>query len=1023
MGGAPSHRNNLRHSLILHPTAPYIRAMSNFSRAMRRLALTLPLLMLAQQGHAQTVEPAPAETADLQAPEPKALQTGDETPWLYRNSDIPVDREWMFGEMDNGLRYATRENGVPPDQVSIRVRIDAGSLHEEDDERGFAHLIEHLLFRESKYLEEGQAIRTWQRLGASFGSDTNAETSPTHTVYKLDLPNMTPAKLEESFKLLSGMIREPALSTANLRAEVPIVLAEMRERGGPAQRVSDMTRGTLFAGQRLATRSPIGTVETLEGASQEAIKAFHSRWYRPENTVISVAGDTDPKLLASLIEKYFGDWQGKGALTPAPNFGDPVAPAGADAENPVGETAVLVEPDLPRTVTWAVLRPWRTVEDTIVYNEGLLLGVLSQAIINRRLEKRARAGGSYLYAQVQQDDVSRSTDATFLSLAPLTDDWEAALNDARGVIADAIANPPTQEEIDREAAEFDIAFASRVAERDVMSGADLADDIVSAVDIRETTAAPEVILDVFRGMKDRLNPDEVLAMTRELFKGDVIRSVYVTPQAGEADEASLKTALLLPVEADGSSRVAAATVNFADLPIIGDPGTVAEQGPLGLLGIETITFDNGIKAMLWVSDAEPGRVAVKVRFGSGYRAFGPEDAAYVQLGEDALISAGVGPLGEEELDRISTGRKLGFEFGIEEAVFSLDAQTRKEDLADQLYLFAAKLGMPRWDANPIARAKAAGSLAYESFATSPGALLQRDLDYLLRNSDPRFATATPDMLEKVTPEGFREVWEPLLKQGPVEVMVFGEFDRDEAVAALAKTFGALPKREPIPAEALARTLDFPAVQTEPTILRHRGDANQAAAVVSWPSGAGVDGIRISRQLEILTRLFNNRLMDEMRERAGASYSPQVASSWPVDVDAGGKITAVAQLQPKDVPAFFAATEAIAKDLAENPPTEDELERVTEPLKQLISRASTGNMFWLYQLEGATGDPRRVQLIRTLLNDYTVTSPTAMQALAQRFLSSRPAYQVAIIPEGAELAKGAATAPAAAPITREIEAGR
>ncbi|MFD2782574.1 insulinase family protein [Novosphingobium pokkalii] len=87
--------------------------------------------------------------------------------------------------------------------------VDAGSFYETDAQQGYAHLIEHLTFRDSKYLKSGEAIPTWQRLGATFGSDTNAETSGTQTVYKLDLPGITPAKLDETFKLLSGMIAEP----------------------------------------------------------------------------------------------------------------------------------------------------------------------------------------------------------------------------------------------------------------------------------------------------------------------------------------------------------------------------------------------------------------------------------------------------------------------------------------------------------------------------------------------------------------------------------------------------------------------------------------------------------------------------------------------------------------------------------------------------------------------------------------------------------------------------------------------
>lgn len=986
-----------RYSLSLHRPASYIAAMTSLTRAARHLAFVLPLLLLA---------PAVAG-AQEDLPAPRALQTGAETPWIYRGSNVPRDKEWLFGEMDNGLRYAVRRNGVPPGQVSIRIRIDAGSLHEQDSERGYAHLLEHLLFRESKYLGPAMAIPTWQRLGATFGSDTNAETSPTHTVYKLDLPGATPGSLGESFRLLSGMVREPVLTQANIDAEIPIVLAEMRERGGAAQRVAEGSREVIFAGQPLANRLPIGTEATLRAASARGVGDFHARWYRPENTVIVVAGDADPMQFAALIERWFGDWRGEGAPAPAPSFGDPQPPAGASGDSPVGETAVLVEPDLPRTYSYAVLRPWRPVQDTIVYNEGLLLDALAQAVINRRLESRARSGGSFLYAQVEQEDVSRSADATFVSFAPLTEDWRAALADVRAVIADAKAVAPTQEEIDRELAEFDVAFASQVEQRAVMAGGQLADDVVKAVDIRETVAAPETVLTVFRGMRERFTPENVLKHTRQLFSGAVTRAVYVTPSIGEADGEAIRAAMVAPVSPDASARLASGTIAFDELPPVGEPGAVTGVGPLGVLGIEQVEFGNGVKAMLWPNDAEPGRVAVRVRFGAGYRGFTPETAVYAPLGKMALVGSGLGELGQDELDRIAAGRKLGFDFAIEEGVFTFSAQTRQADLADQLYLFAAKLGMPRWDANPVLRARAGAELAYESYAASPGGVLARDLEYLLRNHDPRFATPDRAALAKATPEGFRAAWEPLLAQGPIEVAIFGDFDRDQAIEALRRTFAALPERAPLPQAVAARTSGFPAPSASPVVLTHRGDANQAAAVIAWPGGAGAAGVPESRRLEILIDLFNNRLIDAMRERAGASYAPQISSSWPVDVAAGGRLTAVSQLAPADVPVFFEVAERIARDLATTPVTPDELARVTEPLRQLVQRAATGNQFWMYQLAGATHDPQRVRLLRSLVQDYTETSPEAMRQLAAKYFGAVEPWRLAVIPEGQTLGVAAA----------------
>ncbi len=992
----------------------YKAGMISLLRAVRALfLLAVPLALvtpvLAQQA---AYAPAPASPDAVAAvPPPRALQPKGEVPWLYRGSDVPIDEQWLFGEMSNGLRYAVRRNGVPPRQVSIRVRIDAGSLHEQDGEQGYAHLLEHLLFRESQYLRPGTAIATWQRLGATFGSDANAETSPTHTVYKLDIPNIDPAKLSESFRLLSGMVRAPVLSDANVAAERPIVLAEKRERGGAAQRVSDLTRSTFFAGQRLASRSPIGTDETLRGATGRKVKAFYDRWYRPENTVIVVAGDADPLVLAGLIEQWFGDWQGQGAAGIAPDFGDPVVPADAPDEPvigaPLGELAVAVEPDLPRSLTYAIMRPWRQKNDTIAYNEGLLLDAVAQAIINRRLEARARAGGSFLYAQARQENVSRSADATFITFAPLTGDWQAALDDVRGVIADALAEPPTQEEIDREVAEFDVVFANEVAQKAVQSGPDLVNTIVNAVDIRETVAAPDTVLAVFRGMQQRLTPDEVLTRTRRLFDGAVLRSVYVTPVPGEADAARLRLALARPVTVDSSARLAAQNISFADLPPVGPPGELVSRAPLGVLEVEQLEFANGVRALVWPSDAEPGRVTVRVRFGAGQRAFDAGSAVYASLGEVALVGSGLGELGQNEIDRLATGRKLGFDFAIDDAVFTFTAQTRPDDVANQLYLFAAKLAMPRWDRDPVIRAKAAAELAYNTYAISPGGVLKRDLEYVATGRDPRFATPDPAALQAATPEGFRAVWEPLLKQGPIEVLVFGEIDSAQIAEQLRVTFGALPPPVPIPAEVAARVPGFASPEAAARVLYHRGDANQAAAAVIWPSGGGMAGIRESRQLEILTQVFNNRLLDALRERIGASYSPQVFSSWPGDLPSGGRITALAQLEPEFVPVFFAQAESIARDLASAAPTPDELERVTEPLAQTIRRASTGNQFWLYSLEGASFDPQRVTLLRSLLVDYTQTTPEIMQSLAARYLDPARALRVAVIREGQQLAGASA----------------
>ena len=929
---------------------------------------------------------------------PPLAAATDPANWLYAGSDVPHDTQWTFGTLPNGLRYAVRHNGVPPGQVSIRVVADVGSLYETDAQRGYAHLIEHLTFRDSKYLKSGEAIPTWQKLGATFGSDTNAETSPTETIYKLDLPAATPETIDETFKLLSGMIAEPIFTPEGVKTEVPIVLAEKRERQGPEARVGEATRAAFFTGQPLAKRSPVGTTETLEAATSESIRAFHDKWYRPDNTVVIVAGDADPATLTAEITRWFGTWHAVGPKPAQPDFGEPHAPPGAKRgmANPVGETAVIVEPDLPRVVNAAILRPWHKVNDTIAYNQSNIIDRLALALINRRLEAKARGTASYLAASVDQTRYSRSADATLLTITPLGDDWKTAVRDVRAVIADALASPPSEAEIAREVAEFDVAYKVPVETRETQAGSKLADEIAEAVDIRETVADPQTVYTIFRKTIPLFTPDAVLRHTRALFAGTVERAVLITPRASDGTTADLAAAMSAPVDAAAGSRVSAAPLTFADLPPIGQPGKVVEAAPTGMLGIERMTLSNGVKVLLWPNDAEPGRVIVRVRFGGGYAAIDPRDAVYVPLGEAALMDSGFGTHGREDLDRLATGRKLSLDFDIGDAAFGFYADTRPADMADQLYLFAAKLAMPRWDDHPVVRALAAARLNYESTNGSPGKVLQRDLPWLIRDGDPRFAQPNPAELARATPEGFRRVWEPLLRSGPIEVDMFGDFTREAGIAALERTFGALPMRVAMPPAPAATHV--PAHNDTPLSLTHRGDPDTAAAVIAWPTGGGRLALRESRQLELLAQIFQIRLFDVMREKIGASYAPQVSSAWPLDLPGGGYIAASTQLRPRDLPDFFAAAETIAADLANSPPSADEITRVTEPMKQWIQRLATGNGFYLDQLQGAAIEPRKLADLRSILADSGSTTPQDMQALAAKYLKPGNSWKLQIVPE-------------------------
>ena len=190
---------------------------------------------------------------------------------------------------------------------------------------------------------------------------------------------------------------------------------------------------------------------------------------------------------------------------------------------------------------------------------------------------------------------------------------------------------------------------------------------------------------------------------------------------------------------------------------------------------------------------------------------------------------------------------------------------------------------------------------------------------------------------------------------------------------------------------------FPAHVASPVLRYHNGPDNQASAVIAWPTGAGLADIAEARRLDVLAQVFSDRLFEQMRQAEGASYSPGVASSWPRGLPGGGRLMAVSQVAPANVPLFFSLARKIAADLAKTPVTADELERVKGPLQQSYARAATSSLFWLREMSGGTYDERRIDAVRRLGRDFGEVTPQVLQATAAKYLVPEKDWTLAVLP--------------------------
>jgi zinc protease len=212
----------------------------------------------------------------------------------------------MF-KLENGLTVIVHEDRTNP-IVGVHVQYDVGAKDEKPGRTGFAHLFEHLMFQGSKNLPKGEG----DRLVDAAGGDANGSTSQDSTQYWEQVPSNA---LEQMLYIESDRMGFllPTLTQDKLDNQRDVVRNErrqnyeMRPYGLAFEKLLANTWDPQFPYHWL----PIGSHEDLQAATLDDVKEFFTRFYGPENAVLSIAGDVDAARARALAEKWFGPVPGK----------------------------------------------------------------------------------------------------------------------------------------------------------------------------------------------------------------------------------------------------------------------------------------------------------------------------------------------------------------------------------------------------------------------------------------------------------------------------------------------------------------------------------------------------------------------------------------------------------------------------------------------------------------------------------------------------------------------------------------
>ena len=773
------------------------------------------------------------------------------------------------GTLPNGLRYFIVPASKPADTLGIQLLVHAGSLEEDDSQSGVAHMVEHMVFHESRDVPEGIA-RRMQAMGWRSGQQFNAVTNYERTLYMLNLAGKAQlAQWDQGLFLLAQMAGHARISDSSLAKERRVVLEEWRGKLGARERMEQQRRLLLREGGLQALRPTIGTERSIRSQPAANLQRFYQRWYQPNNMALLVVGDIDVATAEARIRHWF-------AARPAAAL-----PPRADRNPVLGNTlrtGRLQDADNRSSQVGWVLRSRSSLAQDSAGFRTRLLDNLAEKLLKQELARyqplrpdgvrsvvarKGFIGGTTFtlgFAATVDPSAHQAGMQHLLLLQHLLQEQEPDGNGLtrlrEELMAVARRSPRSSAGWDAQKwlQELQNAVADERVLQDPAQKGPMAEAILAGISNEDIIAhlrgwlhSPDRLLFMMApGLKpvSLPTPQQVLALQADI----AAKALPAVPQP--------KTPAVVPLPAlPAALPAASSTLLWRD---------AAQQVAMWQLA-------NGDRLVWQYRANQNGKLRYAAESGAGYRLPGADGWQW-QLA--AQLAAASGPAGwqVEQLRAWEQAQRLGLSQSQSSQMLTQQATIAPDQLATLWHYYQARQLHASID--PALLRLQQDSLGRDSSAASQAYAALDKLRYAQTAADQAPTVAA---LQRQTPAGLRALWQQLAAR-PVTHYLSGAASEAEVVAAANLYLAAIPRQ---PAAPLAQALlPLPGrFESRHAIAREPVARVQAYGSVPMPW----QGER-ALQVATLGRALHAALRQSLREEAAGVYSVQFSLKLNPDTD-------------------------------------------------------------------------------------------------------------------------------------------
>jgi zinc protease len=782
------------------------------------------------------------------------------------DADMTMDPGIVHEVLSNGLTVWIRPVSRPAKTVAMHLIIEAGSLNEDEDQRGLAHLVEHIVFEGSRHFPPGTLDLRMKELGLVGGVHNNAATTALDTTYTMSVPT-TPKAMKLAFDFLSDVADGAQFPPKSVAQERKVVLAEAVARNDRDTRVYVRKMKALYPDSRLVQRQPIGLTKIVRTAPRKRIMDFYNKWYRPDNAHLVIVGDIDPKELEAEVRKHFGGWQAKGPRPTTPDMGLPT-------HGPARQVVLTGKDVNASSVALEWLRghePYRTVGDQLRWYQ-MMIG--EQALVQRLTDRAFEADPPVLSASMSADDFQRQRWQAQLSARPPHDNWKRTLatlvQELDRVNRDGFSDAEIQDVYDSILA--DERVSNRSGRNETASYA--IDQIETSIDEDSIPTTTKYNQKLFEKLRPWITAKSVTDTFRQFFPSQGFNTTIIVRTQGQAPTAKDVRAVIAHAHGQALPQYAFRPRIHSYLDSLPKPGTVVSRTVDQRLGVTHVTFANGVRLHIKPLPKRKGTVYLSGLLAGGTVEETAKNRGITELAAAALSEPETPTRRGVDLARLLNHDRIAVDFGQHRGAVAVALATDSDHLERGLRYLHLVLSHPELSESTRRNFLDFLGNREQDLDANVGMRLRLAVLRARSSDDPRMEYPTRAEVARYSHKKIQRWMDHLVRTAPLELAITGDLDVDRTIRLAQRYLGSLHRRGPV-AGAFAKLRELPPMHG-PVFKDLAVDSNsdRAAVYVGWQAPDPTDYVK-TRALARAARILDQRLNGVLRVKKGYVYSASV----------------------------------------------------------------------------------------------------------------------------------------------------